>query len=64
VWAIISLLNDFFFILIVKGDEILTKDEQFTLTPLQLHCITSRLGMAAPTCGMGVSVVLTFVVVF
>ena len=34
-----------------KGDAILAKEEQFILTPLQLHCITSRLGMAAPTCG-------------
>jgi len=38
--------------IIFVGDEILTKEEQFTLTPLQLHCITSRLGLAAPTCGM------------
>ena len=43
-------LNYCFFF--VKGDEILIKEQQFTMTPLQLHCVTSRLGMAAPTCGM------------
>ena len=39
------------FLVFIKGDEILAKEEQFALTPLQLHCVTSRLGMAAPTCG-------------
>ncbi|XP_074608631.1 nischarin-like isoform X2 [Acropora palmata] len=36
--------------LFLTGDEILAKDEQFSLTLVQLHCITRRLGMAAPTC--------------